>query len=182
MVQKKHCMSSVFIAALGLVLIAGAALAQDVTTYVYPDQNNPQFLVDFPNDWTVETSTDGGVTTIVGKKAEAGIVLLTLPAKKVENLTPEAWDAIVDMPLENAFSDLEYLDEPEEGTSNDIEFWKQNATGTDKETGKPVELIVSIYFPNDVTTVLVYTVCEEASSDQYRDEQLAILDTIRLPE
>ena len=97
----------------------------------------------------------------------------------VDKIDQETWDSIVDEPIQQSFKDIEYTGEPEEETINDIEFWSEYATAKWKEDGEPMSLRVSIFFPSEETTCLLYAFANEEGLKKYNDELTAIIQSIK---
>ena len=157
------------------------AYAEEVTTYFYPTQEDAEFSITIPDSWKVETKETGDTAQIVAvrEEGEDGIALIIQPlvAENVEKMDQETWDALVDEPIKKSFTDIEYGEEPEEETINEIEFWSKH--GTAKLDGEPVSVRVSIFFPSDETTCLLYAFGNEDGLTKYNDELGTIIQSIK---
>lgn len=173
--MKKLLMVVLFIA-----LATSLAWAEESTTYFYPTQENAEFSVVIPDSWNVETQETGDTVQLIAAKEEGiAFIIQPLAAKDVDKIDQETWDSIVDEPIQQSFTDIEYAGEPEEETINDIEFWSEYATAKWKEDGEPMSLRVSIFFPSEETTCLLYAFANEEGLKKYNDELTTIIQSIK---
>ncbi len=172
-----------FLLVLMLVGISvSCAFAQEMTTYFYPTEEDAEFSITIPDSWEVETQGKGKDVQLIAAQEGIAFVIIPLSAEKVDNMSQELWDAIVDEPLQSSFKEIEYTGEPKEEMINEIEFWTEYATAKDADDGTPVSLRTSVFYPSDETTCLFYAFGNEEGMKKYNDELATIIQSIQLPE